>query len=203
MNYARTHQDNVRTYNNMAGHYDTSFDGRFTKKFKEALVRAVQLTKEDKVLDVACGNATLLAMFAEEETIQGYGVDISDQMIAAAKSRYPKMNLSVASCEKLPFEDEAMNVVTVSASYHHFPDVAAFAKEAKRVLKPGGRIYIAEVHLVAPLRILANFFMPLLRLGDVKLYSPEEIRATFVRAGFMPEGKIVQGLVQVLSFTKS
>ena len=37
--------------------------------------------------------------------------------------------------------------MTVSASFHHFPNVEKFAKEVNRVIKGGGRIYIAEIYL--------------------------------------------------------
>jgi len=186
----------------MASGYDSSYDGRFTQEFKEVLARTVHLSKGDKVLDVACGNGTLLAMLASKEDIAGFGVDISDQMIAEARHRYPEMEFFTASCEELPFGSESIDVIMVSSSYHHFPDVDAFAVEAKRVLKSGGQVYIAEVYAQTILRLLANLFMPLLRSGDVKLYSPSEISATFEEAGFRQIDSSVKGKIQLSSFAK-
>jgi len=200
MSYTKIHQRNIKAYNKMADCYDASFDGKFTRKFKDALVRAVRLPENSRVLDVACGNATLLAMLAEKEKIQGYGVDISDQMIVQAQGRHVEMEFHVASCEKLPFADETMDIVTVCASYHHFPDVNAFAAEAKRILRPRGHIYIAEIYLPAFVRKIANFFMSLFQLGNVKFYSPEEISVTFTKEGFTPEHNTIQGRIQILSF---
>ena len=57
------------------------------------------------------------------------------------------MNFYVAGCEELPFEDNFIDLMTVSASFHHFLDVEKFAKEVNGVVKKCGRIYIAEINL--------------------------------------------------------
>jgi demethylmenaquinone methyltransferase/2-methoxy-6-polyprenyl-1,4-benzoquinol methylase len=67
-------------YNKKAIGYDTSFEGRFTSKFKMMLLETVKIKSGDNVLDVACGNGRLLNMFAERYSINGYGADISDKM---------------------------------------------------------------------------------------------------------------------------
>ena len=95
-----------------------------------------------------------------------------------------------------------MDVISVCAAYHHFPDTAAFAKEAKRVLKPGGTIYIADVYLPAILRLLVNPFVPLSRAGDVKFYSPKEIALNFEQLGFETVDAKTTGHVQMVFVRK-
>ena len=123
------------TYDKIAHDYDDSFDGKFTRKFKRLLADNITLEDNISVLDVACGNGSLLALLSEQKTIHGFGVDISDQMIKNAVVGNPDMEFHVAGCEAMPFENDTMDLLTVSAAYHHFPDVKAFANEAKRVLK--------------------------------------------------------------------
>ena len=177
---------------------DETFDGRFTIKFKRILCDNIALNDNDSVLDVACGNGSLLYELSKAKSISGYGVDVSDEMIKAATLKYPSMVFQVAGCEKLPFDDGSMDIITVSAAYHHFPDVDSFAGEAERVLKPGGVLYIADVHLHWLLRFIANPFVPLSRAGDVRFYSPDEIVQTFTKKSFEPVGVKEEGRIQLV-----
>ena len=49
-------------YNNKADNYNESPEGEFTKKFKDLLCKTMVLEKGINILDVACGNGTLLKM---------------------------------------------------------------------------------------------------------------------------------------------
>ena len=141
-------------YNKMADGYDNSPEGKFTEKFKTLLLSAVTLRENYNVLDVACGNGSLLAAMGKKESINGFGVDIAEQMIKNAAAKNPNMVFHSSGCEAIPFENNLMDVITVCAAYHHFPDTAAFAKEAKRLLKQGGKIYIADIYLPSVLRVI-------------------------------------------------
>jgi len=155
------------------------------------------------VLDVACGNGALLSALNKRKPINGFGVDVADRMVQNAASANPGMEFKVAGCEEIPFQDNIMDIITVSAAYHHFPDVTAFAREAKRLLKRNGTVYIADVYLPSVLRLICNPFLPLSRAGDVKFYSPKEIVDNFIRAGFTEKGIKISGHIQVVSMTKS
>jgi ubiquinone/menaquinone biosynthesis C-methylase UbiE len=48
------------------------------------------------------------------------------------------------TAERLPLEDGAATVVSAVASFHHWADEEAGLAEAYRVLRPGGRLLIAE-----------------------------------------------------------
>ena len=117
------------TYDKIADGYDDSFDGKFTRKFKRLLSDNIDLEDNVNVLDVACGNGSLLTLLSEKRTIHGFGVDISEQMIKNAVANNPDMEFYVAGCEVIPIENDTMDLITVSAAYHHFPNVEAFAKE--------------------------------------------------------------------------
>ena len=192
-----------RAYNQKADNYDNTSDGRFTKKFKELLLSSVEISKNNFVLDVACGNGMLLKMFLEKTAINGFGIDISEKMIKNAMLNCPTMTFQVAGCEKIPFEKDSMDIITVSAAYHHFPSVDDFAKEASRVLKPKGKVYIAEIWLPFILRVLLNPFLPLTGAGDVKFYSTNEIIRTFEKQNFEVVKAEKQGNVQIIQMQNS
>ena len=177
-------EKNIKAYDKKAGDYDNTLDGKFTEKFKNLLLANMSINDNDAALDVGCGNGTLLSKMAKTKMIAGFGTDISPLMIKTAAIRYPEFNFIVSGCENIPLQDNSMDIITVCAAYHHFPNVNAFAHEAKRLLKQNGNIYIAEVYLPAIIRPIANIFLPLSKDGDVKFYSCKEIVHTFSNAGF-------------------
>lgn len=190
------------TYNKIANDYDDSFDGKFTRKFKRLLAENINLGENTNVLDVACGNGSLLALLNEQRAIHGFGIDLSEQMIKNAIAKNPNMEFYVAGCEAMPIENDTMDLITVSAAYHHFPDVKAFANEAKRVLKTNGKIYIAEIYLNSVLRFICNPFVSLSKAGDVQFYSPNQIIDNFSQFGFEKIDVIVSKGVQIVSMRK-
>lgn len=190
-------------YDSKADHYDTTFDGKFTKPFKELLLSNIILKENDKVLDIACGNGTLLKMLSEKKPIEGYGIDLSDKMVENAVRNCPDMTFKVAGCDNIPFDSDGFDVMTVSAAYHHFPDVKTFAKEAARVIKRGGYLYIAEVYLPSILRVICNPFVPLSKEGDVKFYSPTEIVRNFEAFGFEKQCVLREKHIQIVCMQKS
>lgn len=189
-------------YDKKAIGYDDSFEGRFTSEFKSMLLDRVKIESGNNVLDVACGNGRLLNQFAVQNCFNGYGIDISDQMIQQAKLLNPSMRFSTGSCERIPYADNLFDVITVCAAYHHFPSVDRFSEEAYRLMKKGGSIYIAEIYYPPFLRMLYSPLIPLMREGDVKFYSPDEIMKTLSNAGFHDSNFIINGHIQIVSATK-
>lgn len=191
-----------RSYNRKAEIYEDSFDGKFTKNYKKKLMAKVSVRDGNSVLDVACGNGKFLKMLSKIADIYGFGIDISENMIKCAKKMNPTMNFHVAGCDKVPFEGETMDIVTVCAAFHHFPDINSFAREMHRVLKKDGVIYIAEVYLPYLFRVICNPFVKYSRAGDVKFYAPVEIMDCFSKVGFKIDNMSIEGMVQIVSMRK-
>jgi ubiquinone/menaquinone biosynthesis C-methylase UbiE len=191
-----------KSYNEIADRYDSSFEGRFTLEFKRLLLEEIKAERGERVLDVACGNGTLLGMLAGKFGTAGFGADISEKMIENARRKNPGMTFEAAGCEKIPFEDGLFDLMTVCAAYHHFPDVRSFAAEAFRLLKTGGHLYIADVYYPDLLRMILNPFVPLSKAGDVKFHAPGAIIRTFEKKGFRNVGLKTVGHIQVVVFQK-
>ena len=190
-------------YNAKADDYENSREGRFTREFQRLLVECVALQGNQSALDVACGTGSLLALLSKKTPIKGYGIDLADQMIKKARTNNPSMEFQAAGCEAIPFPDSSMDIITVCAAYHHFPDTNAFAKEARRALRPNGYLHIAEIYLPTVLRVIANPFVPLMPDGDVRFYSPNQIARNFEPFGFIRADVKIFGHVQIVSMRKS
>lgn len=78
------------------------------------------------------------------------GVDHSLDMLARATARAKSAGLAdlvrfeLADCEQLRYPDNSFDAVTIQGVLHHLPDVMPALREAVRVLKPDGEIYISE-----------------------------------------------------------
>lgn len=116
------------------------------------LVELVQPKSNWAALDIATGAGHTAAAFAPHvgEVIAS---DLTPQMLdeaaklATAKG-YANMTTAAADAERLPFPDGRFDLVTCRIAPHHFPDIPAFLRESRRVLKPGGTF--ALVDNVAP-----------------------------------------------------
>jgi SAM-dependent methyltransferase len=118
-----------------------------------------------KWLDLACGTGAV-AEQAAERGADVTGVDLAPGLIETAKERAEERGLEidyrVGDCENLEFDDGAFDVVSSTCGVMFAPDHAASARELARVVKPGGRIGLAnwtpaEKGLAALFRIMRPF----------------------------------------------
>ena len=101
----RKAEDSRTAYNRIASGYDASREGQYTRFHIMELSNAVELHGGDVVLDVACGNGTLLRELSKKANIWANGIDIAENMIASARMRYPNMNFEVKPCYPLACDD--------------------------------------------------------------------------------------------------
>ncbi len=95
------------------------------------------------ILDVGCGTGLPSRQLARRGA-EVIGTDIAPEMIRAAKeNNQENISYLVASTEALPFPDESFDAVTSFSAFHWFTDTGS-TKEMKRVLKPGGSIFIVN-----------------------------------------------------------
>lgn len=180
----RTEKSRI-TYNKIAFEYDTSREGQYTRFHIKELSGTIDLHEGDIVLDVACGNGTLLGELSKKAKIQANGIDLSENMIHAAKMRYPDINFAVKPCCPLEWSNESIDIVTICCAFHHFDNPKEFVNECKRVLKKNGTVYIADPNFGTVLRFIANkLWFPFSKSGDVRVYSPKELAAFFYDSGF-------------------
>ncbi|MFC6021472.1 methyltransferase domain-containing protein [Plantactinospora solaniradicis] len=91
------------------------------------------------VVDVGCGTARAVVELAEHAA-QAIGVDLDPAMLAAARRRFPDIDVRAADATELPLADGQAHGYRADKVYHVLPDPHAALAEARRVLVPGGRI---------------------------------------------------------------
>jgi ubiquinone/menaquinone biosynthesis C-methylase UbiE len=137
------------------------------------------------MLDVGCGNGNLLFEVLKRKKITTAGIDLSEKMIQEAKIRLDgEVDLKCGDSEHLPWKNNSFDIVTCTLSFHHYPDPRAVLNELRRVLTPGGKVIIADPWEPTPLRQIANLIIPLLKNGDVKIYSKSEMKDLLEECGF-------------------
>ena len=102
------------------------------------------------VLDIATQEGGFVRILME--SLQSYteiiGIDISEQAIATAQSKFDQKNIRFMQMDAahLSFADERFDTVSLSASLHHLANIPQVLAEAMRVLKTGGHFILAEMH---------------------------------------------------------
>lgn len=119
------------------------------------------LLPQDKILDLGCANGRFYELFKSKST-DYYGIDISEELVKIASSRYPEGKFQVADSLNLSFEDNFFDKGYCFAVLHHFPSKELrlqLFKEVKRVLKPGGIFIITtrKFHHFKDLFLLLKF----------------------------------------------
>ena len=111
----------------------------------------------EDVLDIGCGAGmdTLIAaqMVGPGGTVTG--IDVTPAMVAKARRSATEMGLTTVtivegSAEQLPFPDGSFDVVISNGVIDLIPDKDAVFSEIARVLRPGGRIQLADVTIQRP-----------------------------------------------------
>jgi ubiquinone/menaquinone biosynthesis C-methylase UbiE len=109
--------------------------------------RLSELAAGDVVADIGCGPGTA-ARRAARLGASVIGVDPAPVMLRLARLLTRRSTHAVryaeGSAEALPLPDSSVSVAWSIASVHHWTDLDAGLKEARRVLKPGGRLVAIE-----------------------------------------------------------
>lgn len=137
--------DNPRAYDVMA---EVGFLGRRREMFTRlAILSGVR--PGHRVLDVGCGTGYLTRILSPVVGPTGHvtGVDPSGPMIEHARGKAPaNCTYVLGEAQELDLPDEHFDVVVSSLAVHHMPDERRgdAVREMFRVLRPGGRLLIAE-----------------------------------------------------------
>ena len=166
VHHSHSHEQPVQTEGSLirwASRYDlvtTLLTLGQARRLRKMTVDLALIRSGDTVLDVGCGTGEV-TLAAKKYAKQGmvYGIDPAPEMIAVARKKAARKKLDidfrVGVIEALPFPDSSIDVVTSSLMMHHLPDdlkIRGLA-EIYRVLKPGGRLLIADF-----MRPTASFF---------------------------------------------
>ena len=180
-------------FDQQASHYNAQWN-KWSEASLNWLLDHSASTKSDRVLDVATGTGFTALAFASRVK-EVVGLDVSEGMLAQARANAQKEGLANVTFEKgaaesLPFPDAIFDKVTCRVAPHHFLSVERFCSEAYRVLKPGGKLLIADTGVpdgLPEVDAWQNRVEALRDTSHVRNYSLSEWRNLVSTAGFQVE----------------
>ncbi|HEX2707716.1 MAG TPA: class I SAM-dependent methyltransferase [Solirubrobacterales bacterium] len=114
----------------------------------EALTEALEIVPDERVLDVACGSGNGAIAAARRAWGNTVGADFVPALLERGRERAAAERLDVefveADAQDLPFEDASFDVAMSIFGAMFAPDQERTAAELLRVVKPGGRIGMAN-----------------------------------------------------------
>jgi ubiquinone/menaquinone biosynthesis C-methylase UbiE len=161
----------------------------------EDLIELSNIAEQNKfarALDLGCGGGHVsFALAPHVGEIIAY--DLSQEMLAAVAQQAVSRKLAnlktqLGAVEKLPFDDARFDFVATRYSAHHWHDIRAGLREARRVLKSGGRAMFIDV--VAPDHPLLDTYLQTVEMlrdpSHVRDYSASQWTQMLRDAGFSP-----------------
>lgn len=146
-------------------YYRNEFKGPFAKIY-DPFVKIVSLGAENRlrdkafaffpqkpktILDLCCGTGSLtIREKLKFSKAKVYGVDLSEEMLNIAERKAKKASIKIefiiSNIEKLKFQNNFFDVVTISLGMHEVPKSVRIkvVQEAYRVLKPQGKFIIID-----------------------------------------------------------
>jgi SAM-dependent methyltransferase len=159
----------------------------------EDAIRRAGVREGRAVLDIGCGPGGFCRLAADAgATVTG--IDASQAFVEIARERVPAGRFDVGDMQFLPHETDSFDVVTGFNSIQYAADPVAALREAARVARPGGTVYLLvwgrEEHteLVAALRALRPLLPPAPpgAPGPFALSYPGALEALAEEAGLTP-----------------
>lgn len=131
-------------YNKLLEQGDDTFQ---TNVVLPNLIRAMQMYKGVRVLDLACGQGFFSRAFLNEEA-EVAGVDVSSELIDLAKKQSPKdIRYFVRSADDLAvFQEGYFEKITIVLAIQNIEAPHKVFKECMRILAPEGRLYVVLNH---------------------------------------------------------
>jgi len=113
----------------------------------------VALPDHLEVADIGCGAGTQCQLWAERGH-RVHGVDVNEPLIRLAEKRCHEQGLAVefqvGTATQLPWADASMDVCLVPELLEHVVDWQSCVREAARVLRPGGLLYLSTTNVLCP-----------------------------------------------------
>ncbi|MFJ1647229.1 methyltransferase domain-containing protein [Streptomyces sp. NPDC088258] len=145
-----------------------------------------------RLLDVGCGNGDPALRLAAAHEVRVTGITVSRQQLAQASELAAgsevrdRVSFLLADAMDLPFEDGSFDGALAIESLLHLPDQAAGLAQIHRVVRPGGRLVIADQCQRRPFtgadRALLDDMLRVYEIAGIN--TPDEHRARLAEAGW-------------------
>ena len=174
---AKQENSDVQEFNRLSTTYEDSWaQWFFFDRVHNAVLELVENQAYPKsIMDVGCGTGRLLRKAGKRwPDARLIGVDPAEGMVEKARSMMPSATFYVGMAESLPLPDASVDLAFSTMSYHHWVDHVQGIREITRVLRPTGRLFLADFWLPMRLSKIIRHFQS---------NDPAQVRDAFAQAG--------------------
>jgi len=153
----------------------------------ETIKIIMQKNKLKKLIDVGCGTGKLVKFFNDNH-FKAFGCDMYDDALKYARKINKKNTILKASAIKLPYNKNSFEIVTsISVIEHLTPrEAKKFIQETKRILKPGGFLFLVTPNYATPFRILqGKKWFGYSDPTHINFYTPNKLSKVLKKNGFI------------------
>ncbi len=179
-------------------------------KWRKKVVQIIGDTHPKSILDIATGTGDLAINLTKTKASQIIGLDISEGMLNVGRQKIEKLQLSdliemkLGDSEKIPFEDNSFDAITVAFGVRNFEDLEKGLSEIYRVLKTGGTFVVLEtsVPTKTPYKQGYNFYSKNILPMIGKLFSKDKSAYKYLSdsAAAFPYGEAFNNILQKIGF---
>lgn len=151
------------------------------------------ISGNENIIDVGCGNGRLLKILSSYPDIKYFGIDPSEKLIDYAREDFPDNKFEICDGINIPAKNEEYDICFSIAVMHHLPTslVAEWLSEIHRVLKPDAKfictLWDLENSKSYPLLQNGDGLLPFRAHKDIRYvhaYTKQEIKKYFNESGF-------------------
>ncbi|WP_282051087.1 bifunctional demethylmenaquinone methyltransferase/2-methoxy-6-polyprenyl-1,4-benzoquinol methylase UbiE [Maribacter aquivivus] len=179
-------------------------------KWRKKVVEILKKEKPQSILDIATGTGDLAIALVKTGAKKIVGLDISPGMLAVGKDKVTDKKLNstiemvVGDSEKLTFEDNSFDAVTVSFGVRNFETLNTGMAEILRVLKPNGTLVVLEtsVPTKTPYKQGYSFYTKNILPLIGKLFSKDDSAYGYLSesASVFPHGENFNNILREIGF---
>ena len=167
-------------YDAVASAYERRYQLNDFSGIERAVTSFVGSTRDARIVEVGCGTGRWLRLL-REGGIRATGADASFGLLSHAKAPVVQ-----ALAEQLPWTSRSIDRVVCVNAFHHFAEKTAFLDEARRVLRPGGRLMTIglDPHSGIDRWFIYDYFESALERDRTRYVPTSQIREWMHAAGF-------------------
>jgi SAM-dependent methyltransferase len=173
------------------------FMGRYSEPLAASFAAFAGVTPGRRALDVGCGTGALTSELVGRLGADAVSaVDPSGAFVAAARTRFPGVDVRRASAERLPFSDEVFDFTVAQLVVHFMEDPVAGLRDMARVTHRGGVVAACVWDHAGGRSPLTVFWQAVL---DLDAHARDESRLAGAREGHLTELFAAAGLRDIES----
>ncbi|MFW0738396.1 MULTISPECIES: bifunctional demethylmenaquinone methyltransferase/2-methoxy-6-polyprenyl-1,4-benzoquinol methylase UbiE [unclassified Flavobacterium] len=203
----------AQMFDNISGNYDNlnrviSFG--IDTKWRKKVLKIVSDTQPKIILDIATGTGDLAILMSQTNAEKIIGLDISAGMLEVGKKKVQAKGLSntidlvLGDSEKIPFDDNYFDAITVGFGVRNFENLEKGFAEILRVLKPNGVFVILETSVPdkTPYKQGYKFYSKNILPIIGKLFSKDNSAYGYLSesAAVFPYGEALNNILRKIGF---